>query len=114
MRRSSSTSCALMFSPPRMITSEVRSVIVRYPSSSMTPLPGSQRFRRRHRSWKLLDLVSGVADVTTAELSTLVEDRLASYKRIGDIIVVAEIPRLPAGKVLRRQLESSYEAGSQK
>src|SRR5882757_7843439 len=33
----SSTSRALMFSPPRMMTSALRSVMVRYPSSSSTP-----------------------------------------------------------------------------
>ena len=36
--RTSSTSAALMFSPPRMMTSEIRSVMERYPSASSTPM----------------------------------------------------------------------------
>ena len=35
----------------------------------------------------------------------LVADRLASYKRPSQVVFVAEIPRLPSGKVLRRVLK---------
>jgi long-chain acyl-CoA synthetase len=43
--------------------------------------------------------------VDTEELVSLVGDRLASYKRPSQVVVVAEIPRLPSGKVLRRVLK---------
>jgi long-chain acyl-CoA synthetase len=43
--------------------------------------------------------------VDADELVTLVEERLASYKRPGRIVFVDEIPRLPSGKVLRRVLK---------
>lgn len=39
------------------------------------------------------------------ELRKLVEDSLATYKRLHLIFVVEEIPRLPSGKVLRRTLQ---------
>ena len=39
------------------------------------------------------------------ELIALVADRLASYKRPSRVVFVAEIPRLPSGKVLRRVLK---------
>lgn len=39
------------------------------------------------------------------ELVALVGDRLASYKRPSRVVIVAEIPRLPSGKVLRRALK---------
>jgi long-chain acyl-CoA synthetase len=42
--------------------------------------------------------------VESDELITLVEDRLASYKRPNRVVFVDEIPRLPSGKVLRRVL----------
>ncbi|WP_210588517.1 class I adenylate-forming enzyme family protein [Streptomyces sp. GESEQ-35] len=42
--------------------------------------------------------------VEAAELIALVGDRLASYKRPSRVEFVAEIPRLPSGKVLRRVL----------
>jgi long-chain acyl-CoA synthetase len=38
------------------------------------------------------------------DLVALVGDRLASYKRPSEVIVVDDIPRLPSGKVLRRVL----------
>jgi long-chain acyl-CoA synthetase len=43
--------------------------------------------------------------VDAEELVTLVGDRLASYKRPSKVVFVAEIPRLPSGKVLRRVLK---------
>ncbi len=46
--------------------------------------------------------VSGPVDAEA--LATLVADRLASYKRPSQVVVVDEIPRLPSGKVLRRVL----------
>lgn len=43
--------------------------------------------------------------VDTDALAALVADRLASYKRPSQVVVVDEIPRLPSGKVLRRVLK---------
>lgn len=43
--------------------------------------------------------------VTSAELTALVGDRLASYKKPSRVVIVDEIPRLPSGKVLRRVLK---------
>lgn len=42
--------------------------------------------------------------VDTDALIALVADRLASYKRPSQVLVVDDIPRLPSGKVLRRVL----------
>jgi len=52
--------------------------------------------------------VSAAAPVTAEELSALVADRLAGYKRLRRVVFVPEIPRLPSGKVLRRVLEERY------
>ncbi|MEU5842004.1 AMP-binding protein [Rhodococcus sp. NPDC047139] len=55
-----------------------------------------------------------VAAITTAatldpdDISAYVAERLASYKRPGRVIFVPDIPRLPSGKVLRRQLEERH------
>jgi long-chain acyl-CoA synthetase len=46
--------------------------------------------------------------VDAAELSALVGERLASYKRLSRVEFVPEIPRLPSGKVLRRVLKERY------
>lgn len=55
--------------------------------------------------------VNGPLD--TDELVALVADRLAGYKRPSQVFVVAEIPRLPSGKVLRRVLrERAMSAGA--
>ena len=49
-------------------------------------------------------LVDG-ASVTAEELQAAVADQLAGYKRIRHVVFVDEIPRLPSGKALRRQLK---------
>jgi long-chain acyl-CoA synthetase len=46
--------------------------------------------------------------VTTEELQQLVADSLAGYKRLREVVVVEEIPRLPSGKVLRRMLRDAW------
>jgi acyl-CoA synthetase (AMP-forming)/AMP-acid ligase II len=46
--------------------------------------------------------------VDADELTALVGQRLASYKRPRQVEFVAEIPRLPSGKVLRRVLKERY------
>jgi acyl-CoA synthetase (AMP-forming)/AMP-acid ligase II len=42
--------------------------------------------------------------VQAEELTQLVSDSLAHYKRLGEVVFVDSIPRLPSGKVLRRNL----------
>jgi acyl-CoA synthetase (AMP-forming)/AMP-acid ligase II len=49
------------------------------------------------------------APVGEDELSALVADRLASYKRLSRVVFVPEIPRLPSGKVLRRILKEQCD-----
>jgi acyl-CoA synthetase (AMP-forming)/AMP-acid ligase II len=48
------------------------------------------------------------AVVPADELRAAVADQLASYKRIRHLVVVDEIPRLPSGKALRRQLKEQW------
>jgi len=49
-------------------------------------------------------------EVTADELRQLVRSRLASYKAVEDVLFLQQIPRLPSGKVLRRELQSSYRS----
>ena len=53
-------------------------------------------------------------EVTTDELTGLVSDRLASYKRLAEVVFVPDIPRLPSGKVLRRILKERHGRPSDK
>ncbi len=48
--------------------------------------------------------------VADGELQALVAESLATYKRLGYLVVVDEIPRLPSGKVLRRTLRDEWPA----
>jgi long-chain acyl-CoA synthetase len=50
------------------------------------------------------------AAATTGDLSELVAATLASYKRVAEVVFVEHIPRLPSGKVLRRELKSNYRS----
>ncbi|MGA6205944.1 class I adenylate-forming enzyme family protein [Nocardia testacea] len=52
--------------------------------------------------------VALAAPVTAEELMTTVQERLAGYKRLRQVLFVDEIPRLPSGKVLRRVLKERY------
>ena len=52
--------------------------------------------------------VTTCGPVTADELSALVSQRLASYKRPSRVEFVPEIPRLPSGKVLRRVLKERH------
>jgi long-chain acyl-CoA synthetase len=52
-------------------------------------------------------LIDG-ATVTGEELQAVVADQLAGYKRIRHVVFVDEIPRLPSGKALRRQLKERW------
>ncbi len=47
-------------------------------------------------------------DAVAAELKTIVDERLASYKHLSRVVFVPDIPRLPSGKVLRRKLKEQY------
>jgi long-chain acyl-CoA synthetase len=49
--------------------------------------------------------------VTAEELQDAVASQLAGYKRIRHVVFVDEIPRLPSGKALRRQLKEQWLAG---
>ena len=48
------------------------------------------------------------AVVTAEELQGAVAEQLAGYKRIRHVVIVDEIPRLPSGKALRRQLKEEW------
>jgi acyl-CoA synthetase (AMP-forming)/AMP-acid ligase II len=52
------------------------------------------------------------ATVAPGELQATVAEQLAGYKRIRHLVVVDEIPRLPSGKALRRQLKARWDAGT--
>ena len=41
-------------------------------------------------------------------LRALVAETLASYKRVAEVVFVDQIPRLPSGKVLRRELRAAH------
>ena len=52
--------------------------------------------------------VATCAPVDAGELTTRVDQRLASYKHLSRVVFVPDIPRLPSGKVLRRVLKERY------
>jgi acyl-coenzyme A synthetase/AMP-(fatty) acid ligase len=44
------------------------------------------------------------ADATAEELIAFVAEQVAPYKRVREVEFVAEVPRSPSGKILRRVL----------
>jgi acyl-CoA synthetase (AMP-forming)/AMP-acid ligase II len=52
--------------------------------------------------------------IQPAELRAWLDGRLASWKQVREVIVVDQVPRNPAGKLLRRQLiENERSAAAQ-
>lgn len=52
--------------------------------------------------------VATSAPIDASQLTALVDEKLASYKRLSRVVFVPEIPRLPSGKVLRRVLKERH------
>jgi acyl-CoA synthetase (AMP-forming)/AMP-acid ligase II len=48
--------------------------------------------------------------ITADELRDLVAANLASYKRVAEVGFMDQLPRLPSGKLLRRELKSKYRS----
>lgn len=42
------------------------------------------------------------------DLCDFVADKVASYKRIDDLLIIDSIPRSAAGKILRKDLKAKY------
>jgi acyl-CoA synthetase (AMP-forming)/AMP-acid ligase II len=51
------------------------------------------------------------ADVTASEIIAYARERIAGYKLPKSVDFVAEIPRNPSGKILRRDLRQPYWEG---
>ena len=65
--------------------------------------------RSGHRRGRVAD-ERWSSSATTDDLRELVAANLASYKRITEVVIVEQIPRLPSGKVLRRELRAGHTA----
>lgn len=53
-------------------------------------------------------VASSGAVLSADDVRGLVAGRLASYKRVDQVVFLDQIPRLPSGKVLRRELRATY------
>jgi acyl-CoA synthetase (AMP-forming)/AMP-acid ligase II len=62
---------------------------------------------------RVVAAVATRGEVGADELTALVGERLASYKRPKRVLIVPEIPRLPSGKVLRRVLRDRHSEEGQ-
>lgn len=58
--------------------------------------------------WAFVSLKSGTEQLDTSVLRTWIRERLAGYKVPSKIVVVSQIPRNPAGKILRRILREEH------
>jgi acyl-CoA synthetase (AMP-forming)/AMP-acid ligase II len=59
----------------------------------------------------VVELRGGMA-ATPEELIALCKDRLGSVKAPKSVDFIAELPRSPVGKVLKKDLRSTYWAGA--
>jgi acyl-CoA synthetase (AMP-forming)/AMP-acid ligase II len=88
---------------------ELEGVLLRHPAVLDCAVFGVADRRAGELPAAAVKLDPGVP-VDEGELEGLVAGTLATYKRLGYVVVVDEVPRLPSGKVLRRTLRDQWSA----
>jgi long-chain acyl-CoA synthetase len=90
---------------------EVEDTLVRHPGVREAAVVGVPDAYRGETVWAYVSLRAG-ASVTPAELTEFCRAELAAYKYPRHIEVVADLPKTPTGKVLRRELRQRAVGGS--
>ncbi len=90
---------------------EVEDTLVRHPGVREAAVVGVPDAYRGETVWAYVSLRPG-ASVTPAELTEFCRAELAAYKYPRHIEVVADLPKTPTGKVLRRELRQRAVGGS--
>jgi long-chain acyl-CoA synthetase len=93
---------------------EAEQALQRHPAVADVACIGVEDAEMGERLIGLVQLAEGDHDVdaVTAELSRWCRESLAGYKCPKELVVVAEIPRNPMGKVDKKALRATYEGGS--
>jgi len=86
---------------------EIEAVLHRHPDVVDCAVFGVSDDRAGEVPVAAVQLQPGCA-VTAEDLQGLVDDALATYKRVHHVVLVAAIPRTPSGKVLRRTLRDEW------
>ncbi len=86
---------------------EVEGVLLGHPSVADCAVFGVPDDRTGERVVAAVVVRDGaMADAAT--LQALVAESLASYKQVAEVVFVEQVPRLPSGKVLRRELRAAH------
>jgi fatty-acyl-CoA synthase len=93
-------------------SAEVENALARHPAIADVAVVGA-----RHDRWGETPIAIVVAADPTAppvleEITEWLRDRLASYKKPTALVVLDELPRNAAGKVLKHELRARYGDGS--
>ena len=91
---------------------ELESVLLRHPAVLDCAVFGVPDERAGERPVAAVQL-DRAGQVSEDELKDLIATSLATYKHLHAIVLVDAIPRLPSGKVLRRNLQDAWVAGDQ-
>ncbi|MFC9994346.1 fatty-acid--CoA ligase FadD5 [Nocardia sp. NPDC127526] len=89
---------------------EVENVLFAHPKIHEAAVIG-----KAHEKWgevpvAVVALAPGVEELTLAELEPFLNESLARYKHPKDLVVVAELPRNPSGKVVKFELRKQFSA----
>ncbi|MBN9620692.1 MAG: fatty acid--CoA ligase, partial [Actinobacteria bacterium] len=88
---------------------EVESVLAAHPGLADVAVIGVPDERWGERP--IAVAVARAEGVDPAEVVAFARERMAHYKCPTEVVFVAELPRNPSGKVLKRELRAPYWAG---
>ena len=91
-----------------MAPAELEEVLRTHPAIKDAGVIGIEDKRTGERPIAFVSLHQGKQQPTEEELKEFIKNKVAPYKRIETFIVIDNIERSPAGKILRKDLKKTY------
>lgn len=90
-----------------MAPAELEAVLREHPSVADAAVVGVPHATKGESPKAFVVLKPGL-NANVKDICNFVSNKVASYKRIDDLVILDAIPRNPSGKVLRKDLKAKY------